>query len=158
MISITALIKSSWATPPVKSQSWLGKVGRQSCKNTVAWRSKLQLDLHWNASKNNPMMECFYFQSNSLICFKKKKRNVYLSLLCSFINCWNCFTTNTLRTKMFGMGGLFYEVKCLCSRGCDWEREGATPASFSIFDSCDMKSVWFKFGYDIFTCFKMASP
>ena len=27
-----------------------------------------------------------------------------------------------------------------------------------IFDSCGMKSLWFRFGHDIFTCFKMASP
>ena len=31
----------------------------------------------------------------------------------------------------------------------------ATPTSFSIFDSYDMKSVWFKFGHDIFTGFKI---
>ena len=40
-----------------------------------------------------------------------------------------------------------------------WLREGgkvATPTGFSIFDSCDMKSLWFKFGHDIFAGFKMA--
>ena len=31
----------------------------------------------------------------------------------------------------------------------------ATPISFSIFDFFDMKSLWFKFGYDIFAGFKM---
>ena len=38
-------------------------------------------------------------------------------------------------------------------------REGervATPTSFSIFDFYDMKSLWFKFGHDIFAGFKMA--
>ena len=34
----------------------------------------------------------------------------------------------------------------------------ATPTSFLIFDSYDMKSLWGKFGNDIFTGFKMASP
>ena len=33
----------------------------------------------------------------------------------------------------------------------------ATLNSFSIFDSYDMKSLWFEFGYDIFTGFKKAS-
>ena len=39
-------------------------------------------------------------------------------------------------------------------------REGgrvATPTSFSIFDSYDMKSLRFKFVHDIFTGFKIAS-
>ena len=33
----------------------------------------------------------------------------------------------------------------------------ATPTSFSMFDSYDMKSLWFKFGHDIFTDYKIAS-
>jgi hypothetical protein len=32
----------------------------------------------------------------------------------------------------------------------------ATPTSFSIFDSYDMKSLQSTFGHGIFTCFKMA--
>ena len=53
-----------------------------------------------------------------------------------------------------------YEVKCLCSRGQEWG-EGdrvATPTKLLIFNSYDMKSLWGKFGYDILTGFKMASP
>ena len=50
--------------------------------------------------------------------------------------------------------GLFvYEVTC--SRGQERRREGATPASISMFDSYDMKTLGFKFGYDIFAGFKM---
>ena len=33
----------------------------------------------------------------------------------------------------------------------------ATPTSFSMFDSSDMKNLWFKFGPDIFNGFKIAS-
>jgi hypothetical protein len=36
--------------------------------------------------------------------------------------------------------------------------KGATPTSISVFDYLDMKTVGFKFGDDIFTGFKMASP
>ena len=32
----------------------------------------------------------------------------------------------------------------------------ATPTSFSMFDSYDMKSLWFRFGHDILIDFKMA--
>ena len=34
-----------------------------------------------------------------------------------------------------------YTVKCLYSRGWEWETKGATPTSISIFDSFDLKSV-----------------
>ena len=34
----------------------------------------------------------------------------------------------------------------------------ATPTSFLIFDSYDMKSLWDKFGYDIFISFKIGMP
>ena len=33
----------------------------------------------------------------------------------------------------------------------------ATPTSFSLFESNDIKSLWFKFGHDIFTGSKIAS-
>ena len=39
-----------------------------------------------------------------------------------------------------------FEVKCLCSRGQEWGRESCHSISFSIFDSYDMKCLWFKFG------------
>ena len=32
---------------------------------------------------------------------------------------------------------------------------GATPTSISIFDSYDIKALWFEFGNDIFTGFEM---
>ena len=48
------------------------------------------------------------------------------------------------------------EVKCLFSRGQEWGREErATPTSIEIFDSYDMKTLWIKFGHNIFTGFKM---
>ena len=59
-------------------------------------------------------------------------------------------STIILGTKMFGTVQPVYEIKCLSSGG-----QVVTPNSFSIFDSCDMKSLWFKFGHDIFTCFKI---
>ena len=48
-----------------------------------------------------------------------------------------------------------YNVKCLCSRGLEWGKEGGTPSSISIFDFYDIKTLWFEFGHDIFTGFKM---
>ena len=53
----------------------------------------------------------------------------------------------------------------LCSRWRKWESKVldggnerarvATPTSITIFNSCDMKSLWLEFGYDIFTGLKM---
>ena len=39
----------------------------------------------------------------------------------------------------------------------EWGRV-AIPTSFSMFDSYDMKCLWFKFGYNIFTGLKMVGP
>ena len=52
---------------------------------------------------------------------------------------WKIYT----RTQNVWSGWLVYEVKCLCSRG------QAPPTNFSIFDSYDMKSLWFKFCHDV---------
>ena len=43
----------------------------------------------------------------------------------------------TLTIKMFGSDGLWCKMPM------------ATPTSFLMFDSYDMKSLWGKFGYDI---------
>ena len=40
--------------------------------------------------------------------------------------------------------------------GGNGEGRVATPTSISIFDFYDTKSLCFKFGYDIFTAFKIA--
>ena len=48
-----------------------------------------------------------------------------------------------------------YNVKCLCSRGWEWGREGAIPNSISIFDYYGIKTLWFEFGSNIFTNFKI---
>jgi hypothetical protein len=61
----------------------------------------------------------------------------------------NSICIHTLHQNVWS-GWPVYEVKCLCSRG-----RVATPTSISIFDSYDIKSLWFKFGHDIFTGFKM---
>ena len=50
---------------------------------------------------------------------------------------------------------LFLDLKWQFSGGGNEGGRVATPTSFSIFDFYDMESLWFKFGYDIFTGFKM---
>jgi hypothetical protein len=52
----------------------------------------------------------------------------------------------------------FYEVKCHVPEGRNESERIATLTSFSIFDFLDMKSLQLKFGRDIFSGFKMASP
>ena len=52
--------------------------------------------------------------------------------------------------------GLFLHLKLQFQEGGNEGGRVATPTSFSIFDSYDMKSLWFKFGHDIFTAFKVA--
>ena len=59
----------------------------------------------------------------------------------------------------------FVWVACLWSKLPLYVAEGrneggrwATPTSISIFDFHDKKTLWFKFGHDIFTGLKMASP
>ena len=60
---------------------------------------------------------------------------------------------------MFGRGGLYMKKNAYVLEGRneelpEWGREGC----FFIFDCYDMKSLWGKFGYDIFTGFKMVIP
>ena len=57
---------------------------------------------------------------------------------------------------MFGPGGLCYEVKYHVPEDRNEGGRVATPTSFLLFDSYDMKSLWGEFGYEIFTGFKMA--
>jgi hypothetical protein len=74
-------------------------------------------------------------------------------------NCAIDLKTNNLYTQNRNIcpGWPVYEVKCLCSRGREWERElCSTPTSNSIFDSYDMETLWFKFGHGIFNGFKMS--
>ena len=58
---------------------------------------------------------------------------------------------------MFGVwcGWPVCEVICLCSRGGSEGGRVATPTSFSIFDSYDMKTLRFRLGHENFTCFQL---
>ena len=56
---------------------------------------------------------------------------------------------------MFAQGGLFMKQNAYVPEGGNEGGRVATPTSISIFDSYDMKSLWFRFGYDIFNGFKM---
>ena len=58
---------------------------------------------------------------------------------------------------MFGVGGLFMMLNAYVPESRNERRRVATSTNFSIFDFYDMKSLQFKFGYDIFTAFKIAS-
>ena len=59
---------------------------------------------------------------------------------------------------MFCLGSLFMKQNAYIAEGGNEGGRVATPTSISIFDSYDMKSLWIKFGHDIFTGFKMAHP
>ena len=55
---------------------------------------------------------------------------------------------------------ILYFVNRHIVRSLNYAKKGGwgatpTPTSISILDSYDMKTLWFKFGYDIFTGFKM---
>ena len=80
--------------------------------------------------------------------------------LLQFLHVYNITVCNTPRLKMFGTGGLCLSSKMRNYVPEDTNEEGrvATPTSISIFDSYDMKILWCKFGHDIFSGFKMASP
>ena len=56
---------------------------------------------------------------------------------------------------MFGTGSLFMKWNAYVPEGGNEKGRVATPISISIFDSYHMKSLWFKFGHDIFTGFKI---
>ena len=56
---------------------------------------------------------------------------------------------------MFAQGGLFMEWNAYVPEGGNEEERVATPTSISIFDSYDMKTLWFEFGHYIFTGCKM---
>ena len=47
---------------------------------------------------------------------------------------------------MFAQGGLFMEENAYVPEGGNEGERGATPTSIFIFDSCDMKTLWFEFG------------
>ena len=53
------------------------------------------------------------------------------------------------------MGGLFMKCNAYVPEGGNEGGRVATPTTFPIFDIHDMKSLWFKFGHDIFAGFKM---
>ena len=59
---------------------------------------------------------------------------------------------------MFALGGLFMKYNAYVPEGMNKRGRVATLTSFSIFDFYDMKSLLLKFGHDIFSGFKMASP
>ena len=58
---------------------------------------------------------------------------------------------------MFGMGDLFMKLNIYGAKDRNEVWRIATPTSIMMFDSYDMKSLWFEFGHDIFTGFKIAS-
>ena len=60
-----------------------------------------------------------------------------------------------LGLKMFAQGGLYMRQNAYVPEGKNQGGRVATPTSFSISASYDMKSLWFKFGHDIFTGFKV---
>ena len=54
-----------------------------------------------------------------------------------------------------GPGWPVYKVKCLCSRGQEWKREeGHSRWHFNIWFLW-YKTLWFKFGHDIYAGFKI---
>jgi hypothetical protein len=57
---------------------------------------------------------------------------------------------------MFALGCLFMKSNACVPEGRN--EGGRVHTSFSIFESDDMKSLLLKFGHDIFSGFKMASP
>ena len=77
-------------------------------------------------------------------------------MLCSIflVKKWARITYTRVQNVWYGWPA--YEVRCLCSKGQEWGRV-TTPTNISTFDSYDMKCLWFKFGHDIFTGYKMAS-
>ena len=56
---------------------------------------------------------------------------------------------------MFAQGGLFINQNAYVPEDGNEEGRVATPTSISIFDICDMKTLWFKYGHYIFAGFKM---
>ena len=56
---------------------------------------------------------------------------------------------------MFYPGSLFMEWNVYVPEGGNERGRDATPTSISIFDSYDMKTLWFKSGHDIFSGCKM---
>ena len=56
----------------------------------------------------------------------------------------SCGYSHTLAVKMFGPGDLFMKQNAYVTEGRNEEGRFATPTSFSIYDSYDMKS-WFWF-------------
>ena len=67
------------------------------------------------------------------------------------------FYTPVLGLKMFAQGGLFIKQNVYVQEDRNQRGRVATSTNFIIFDSYIMKSLWFKFVYDIFTGFKKAS-
>ena len=63
---------------------------------------------------------------------------------------------NTHRLKMFALGCLFMKQNAYVPENRNQWGRVATPTRFSIFNSYDMKSLWFRFSHDIFTGFKLA--
>ena len=61
----------------------------------------------------------------------------------------------TLGTEMFYPGSLFMESNAYIPEGGNERGREATPTSISIFNSFGIKTLWFEFGNDIFTGFKM---
>ena len=68
------------------------------------------------------------------------------------------FAISSFKTGIQSPSKCLVWAVCLWSKGRNKEGRIATLTGFLIFDSYDMKSLWGKFAYDIFTGFKTASP
>ena len=88
--------------------------------------------------------------------FDPKKRCSFLIFFFMLINIFLCECCN-----VHSLSKCLAWVACLWSKMLMFQREWGRESysiSFSIFASYDMKCLWFKFGYNIFTGFKMARP
>ena len=88
--------------------------------------------------------------------FWPKKRCSFFDFFFMLINIFLCECCN-----VHSLSKCLAWVACLWSKMLMFHREWGRESysiSFSIFASYDMKCLWFKFGYNIFTGFKMARP
>ena len=100
----------------------------------------------------------FGSDSRSKVC--QEKRNTFLGQFSPYFfnSCDKTLTISQLPQQLHWCQfiiatSLFLDLKWQFSGG-----NPATPTSFSLFDSYDMKSLWFKFGHDIFAgCYFEAS-
>ena len=116
--------------------------GIKECALLILKLDNLFLDYNTKNTKYYLNQEKMYIHSNTYLvtCGKKIPDSWNSTAIHSGLKCLS--------------SGPVYEVKYLCSRGWEWGR-GATPTSISIFDFYDMKTLWFEFGNNNFTGFKL---